>query len=118
MPARIVVVDYDADLLAKVVRGLQQDGFEVVGYSDSAEAYELLRTAEKIEVLVTGVGFRTGTPHGLALAGAARLQRPDLKVVLIARPELAGHVEGGHRLLIRPVSPEQVCAVVKETIGA
>ena len=97
--------------------GLQRRGLEVVGYSDSTVAYELLRTAEKIEVLVTGVAFRSGTPHGIALAGAARLRRPDLRVVFVARRDLAQHIEGGGRILIHPVSAEQVCEAVAEAIG-
>jgi hypothetical protein len=53
-----------------------------------------LRTSQRIEVLITRITFGAGQPHGVALARMARVKRPSVKVLFVARPEFLAHTEG------------------------
>jgi hypothetical protein len=107
MPARMVVVHDEpefADPLAAML-GSDQD---VAVFADPMAALDALDTAQTIEVLVTRVRFASGQPHGIALARMARIKRPGIRVLFVARPEFAVDAAGLGTFMARPVSVADV----------
>ncbi len=113
MPANIVVVHDDPAFLDNTVRALQRAGYDAAGFLQSMAALDALEAAERVEVLVTRVRFPEGTPHGVALAQMTRHKRPGIKVLLIARPDSASHVNGVGEVLATPVTADEVVEKVR-----
>jgi CheY-like chemotaxis protein len=67
MSARIVVVHDDPEFIKRTVTALLAVGHDVTMFSDSMSATEALRTAQRIEILITRIVFGIGQPHGVAL---------------------------------------------------
>lgn len=117
-PARVILVHDDLAFLTAVAGKLRDGGYDVAAFKGSISAFDALRNCGWIDVLVTRVAFPPGQPHGIALAGAARINRPSLKVIFLARPDVAHEVMDESRVLIMPVSPDQVVQAVEELLNA
>ena len=117
MPARIVLVHDDFEFLTALEGKLRDIGHDVAVFEDSNRAFDALRSPQRIEVLVTRVLFRPGQPHGIALANAARMTQPSLKVIFTALPEVAHHATGQGRMFIMPVQPDQIVQAVEELLN-
>jgi DNA-binding NtrC family response regulator len=114
MPARVVVVHDDPEFIKRTVTALVVAGHDVRAFSDTISATEALRTPQRIEVLITRIIFGTGQPHGVALARMARVKRPGVKVLFVARPEFLAHTEGiGEFLPIWTATTDIVAAVAR-----
>jgi DNA-binding NtrC family response regulator len=118
MPARIVVVHDDRQFLEALEGKLRIAGHKPTAFYNSNDAFDALRRAEIVEVLVTRVRFSPGQPHGLALAAAARMTRPSLDVIFTAIPEMAHHVYGEGRVIIMPVDPVVVVQAIEGLLAA
>ena len=118
MPARIVLVHDDPTFTQSVVEALKTIGHDVVVFDDVLVAWEALREASTIEILVTRVQFGPGRPHGIALAQWARASRPRLRVLFTARPEYAPHAEGIGVFLPMPVEPRTVLEAVRRILAS
>jgi DNA-binding NtrC family response regulator len=94
MPARVVVVHDDPKFIERTVTALLAAGHEATAFSDTMFATAALQGAQPIEVLITRIVFGTGQPHGVALALMARVRRPGVKVLFVARPDFIAHTEG------------------------
>ncbi|MFL5279980.1 MAG: hypothetical protein ACJ8AW_03040 [Rhodopila sp.] len=113
MPARVVLVHDDAAFLDAFASRLQQAGYEVAAYSNAITAYDVLKGATRIEVLVTRVVFPPNQPHGGALAVVAGLRRPSLKTIILTQPEVADRVHIGDYRFSMPVEPDEVVQAVE-----
>ena len=113
MPARIVLVHDDPEFAEPVLVKLRAAGYDVVAFSNSMAAIDVLEHPKLIELLITRVRFPTGTPNGAALARMARLKRPGIKVLFTSFPEVRQHTEGLGESVPRPVSTD----VLLETVG-
>ena len=113
VPARIVLVHDDPEFAEPVLVKLRAAGYDVVAFSNSMAAIDVLEHPKLIELLITRVRFPTGTPNGAALARMARLKRPGIKVLFTSFPEVRQHTEGLGEFLPRPVSTD----VLLETVG-
>jgi DNA-binding response OmpR family regulator len=112
VPARVVVVHDDVTFREPLVSSLKADGHDVMGFADSALAWDALRTARAIEILVTRVDFGAGKPHGIALARWARNQRPMVRVLFLAREMFQLEAMGLGEFLALPVSIPEVAEAV------
>jgi DNA-binding NtrC family response regulator len=117
MPNRIVLVHDDLEFTSALQRSLRNAGYDVTAFEDSISAFDALRSAQCIEILVTQVLFRPGQPHGIALANAARMTRPSLKVIFTALPEVAHHAKDQGRVFIVPVHPDQIVQAIEEMLN-
>ncbi len=63
-----------------------------------------LAAAERIELLVTRAVFPEGQPNGVSLARMARIRRPGVKILFVARPENQEHTEGVGEFLATPTT--------------
>ena len=77
----ILVVEDDEDVLAVTAESLRELGYEVVTATDAAQALEILRGGQPIDLLFSDVIIPGGT-NGAQLAVTARRVRPALTVLL------------------------------------
>jgi DNA-binding NtrC family response regulator len=116
MPARVVIVHDDIEFLTALEIRLREAGHDVGVFKDPVSGFDALTSARHVEVLVTRVLFRPG-PHGIALANAARITRPSLKVIFTASPEFAYHAQGEGRVFTMPVHPAEIAQAVQDMLS-
>jgi DNA-binding NtrC family response regulator len=112
VPAHIVVVHDDATVLSPLSEALRRAGHETVVFDDSLAAWDVLKAARTIRLLITRVQFAPGKPHGIALARSALANCPGLRVLFLARPELQEHTEGVGVFMPLPVDINEVMTEV------
>jgi DNA-binding NtrC family response regulator len=112
MPARIVVVHDARSFLDPLAAALRLQGHDVAAFTDSLLAWDALAAAKRVELLVTRVRLGDGKPHGIALAKWARSNRPEVRVLFTARPEMQQHTEGLGMFLATPVEVPKVVDVI------
>jgi signal transduction histidine kinase/ActR/RegA family two-component response regulator len=115
-PETILVVDDEVTVRTFVAEVLQGEGYHTIEAADGAMALNILQSAVRIDVLVTDVGLPGGL-NGRQVANAARVERPDLKVLFItgyAENALIsnGHLEPGMQMLAKPFSIDDLCAKI------
>jgi PAS domain S-box-containing protein len=101
----VLVVDDEATVRMLILEVLQDLGYGALEAGDGAAALEILRSASRIDLLVTDVGLPG--MNGRQLADAARVLRPELKVLFITGyAENAvinhGHLEAGMQIMTKP----------------
>jgi DNA-binding NtrC family response regulator len=112
MPARVVVVHDEPELLTELVAAIRLAGHDVAAFVDPMKALDALDVAQRIEVLITRVQFPQGKPNGIALALMARTKRPGIRVVFTARPEFAQATEGLGTFTPAPINVAEVVITV------
>jgi hypothetical protein len=93
-------------------------GHDVAAFDDSMLAWDALKTATRIMLLITRVRFPSDTPHGVALAQWARSGHPGVRVLFVAQPDMEAHTEGVGLLLPMPVSVAKVAEVAARILAA
>ncbi len=78
----ILLVDDETTLRVLIAESLQEAGYGVISGADGPSALRLLEAAERVDLLITDVGLPGGM-NGRQVADAARVSRPDLKVIFI-----------------------------------
>ena len=68
-------------------------------------------------MLVTRVRFAPGKLHGIALARMVKLQRPEIKILFTALPELEEHIDAGDEFISLPVSMPALREAVDRLLG-
>ena len=91
---------------------LQCAGYDVVAFTDSMTATDVLLNSSHIELLITRVRFPDNTPNGVALGRMARIRRPGIKVLFTSFPDVHEHIDDVGEHLPRPFSQEELLAVV------
>jgi CheY-like chemotaxis protein len=103
-----------------VVEVLDDAGYAWIEAPDGRTAMSLLQSAPKIDLLITDVGLPGGM-NGRQLADAARVRRPDLKVLFItgyAANAVVGNgcLEPGMQLLTKPFSMAALAGRVRSIL--
>jgi CheY-like chemotaxis protein len=80
-PATVLVADDEAGVRALVTQVLTKLGYASMQAVDGFAALAILQSASRIDLLITDVGMPG--MNGRHLADAARIGRPDLKVLFI-----------------------------------
>ena len=81
----------------------------------------MLQSNARIDLLITDVGLPGGM-NGRQIADAARVRRPDLKVLFITGyAENAvvrdGYLEAGMQIMIKPFTMEALATRIQDIIG-
>ena len=118
MPARIVLAHDDPEFVHNTVPALRAAGYDVIAFADSMSALNALEAAHRVEVLITRVLFPEGQPNGVSLGLMARLKRPGVKVLFIARPDTQEHTEGIGEFLPSPVTAFEILETVRKMLAA
>ncbi|WP_342165391.1 ATP-binding protein [Methylobacterium sp. SD21] len=117
----VLVVDDEPTVRMLVTEVLEELGYTAIEVADGAAGLRVLQSDTRIDLLVTDVGLPGGM-NGRQVADAARITRPDLKVLFITGyAENAvlgnGHLEPGMALLTKPFAVETLAVRIREMIA-
>jgi PAS domain S-box-containing protein len=116
----VLVVD-DEHTIQMLIRGvLLENGYVPVEASDGPAALKLLQSDARIDLLITDVGLPGGM-NGRQIADAARVTRPNLKVLFItgyAENAVVGHthLKPGMEILTKPFELEAFAKRVRNLL--
>jgi len=118
----VLVVDDEATIRHLIAEVLDDLGYAVIGAGDGAAGLKVLQSDARIDLLITDVGLPNGM-NGRQVADAARLLRPDLKVLFITGyAENAaignGQLEPGMALLTKPFALNDLIGKVSAMTGS
>ena len=105
-------------LITEVLEGL---GYAAIEAADANSGLKVLQSNVRIDLLITDVGL-PGSLTGLQMVDAARIDRPDLKVLCITGYPLkvamqAGGLETDMPILTKPFTLETLASRVEAIIG-
>ncbi|BCW87781.1 Sensor histidine kinase RcsC [Alphaproteobacteria bacterium SO-S41] len=117
----VLVVDDEPTIRMLVMEVLEDLGYAAIEASDGASGMKILESDARIDLLVSDVGLPGGM-NGRQMADAARLRRPDLKILFITGyAENAvvgnGHLERGMHVMTKPFAMEALAVRIRELIG-
>jgi DNA-binding response OmpR family regulator len=92
MPAEIVLVHDDDGFRTAATEALEAEGYTVACYPDALAAADALSAVKKVELLITRVLFKEGRSNGANLAAMLRAQKPALRAIFLAAPDMKEHV--------------------------
>ncbi len=118
----VLVADDEPTIRMLVADVLDSLGYSAIEAHDVASGLKVLHSKVRIDLLITDIGLPGGL-NGREVADAARVSRPDLKVLFITGyAETAvlshGHLDPGMHVLTKPFEMETLAARVKELIAA
>ncbi len=116
----VLVVDDEPAVRMLVADVLSDLGYVSVEAADGAAGLKVLRSDVQIDLLVTDVGLPGGM-NGRQVADAARVLRPDLKVLFITGyAETAvmgnGHLDPGMEVLTKPFAMDHLAGKIRDLI--
>jgi PAS domain S-box-containing protein len=117
----ILIVDDDPAVRMLITEALGDVGYTMIEVTDGAAGLKVLRSDVRIDLLVTDVGLPGGL-NGRQMADAARLGRPDLKVLFItgyAESAAIGkdELEPGMHLMTKPFTMAALAGRVRAVIA-
>ena len=118
----VLVVDDEPTVRMLVTEVLEELGYAAIEAADGASGLKLLQSDVRIDLLVTDVGLPGGM-NGRQMADAARVHRPELKILFITGyAENAvvgnGHLEPGMHVMTKPFPMEALANRIKDLIAA
>lgn len=118
----VLVVDDEPTVRMLVADVLRDFGYTALEAPDGVVGLDLLQSNARIDLLITDVGLPNGL-NGRQMVDAARVGRPDLKVLFITGyAENArigdGQLEPGMHVLTKPFAIETLARRIKELIAA
>jgi len=116
----VLIVDDEPTVRMLVADILEDLGYTSIEAGDSAAGLKVLQSDVPIDLLVTDVGLPGGM-NGRQMADAARMHRPDLKVLFITGyAENAvlgnGHLTPGMAVLTKPFAIDTMAARIRSMI--
>ena len=117
----VLVVDDEPSVRILVSDLLGELGYTALEAADGAGGLKVLESNARVDLLISDVGL-PGMMNGRQMADAARVKRPDLKVLFItgfAETALLnnGQLEPGMSVLTKPFTVETLAARVRDLIG-
>jgi nitrogen-specific signal transduction histidine kinase/CheY-like chemotaxis protein len=118
----ILIVDDEPTVRLLMSDLLQDAGYRVLEAADGPSGLKILQSETRIDLLITDVGLPGGM-NGRQVADAARVARPNLKVLFITGyAENAvignGHLEAGMHVITKPFVMDALANKVREMIDA
>jgi CheY-like chemotaxis protein len=116
----VLVIDDEPTIRMLIAEVLAESGYAVIEAPDGPAGLRVLESNARIDLLITDVGLPGGM-NGRQVADAARVSRPDLKVLFITGyAENAvigrGRLERGMFVLTKPFQMEGLAARIREII--
>jgi DNA-binding NtrC family response regulator len=112
MPAPVVLVLNDQDLLNTLCAALEASDFAAAGFSNLMQALGALEASATVNHLITDTDLGAGQPNGASLAMIARRTRPHVRVLFIGSPEKQPFVEDIGIFVLSPVDPGRLLEIV------
>ena len=116
-----LIVDDEPTVRMLVADVLGELGYTAIEAADGAGGLKVLQSDARIDLLVTDVGL-PGLMNGRQMADAARVNRPDLRVLFItgfAENALLnnGQLEPGMSVLTKPFAVDTLAARIREMLA-
>ncbi len=116
----VLVIEDDAVVRDLVVEVLDELGYHALEAADGPAGLEILKSRQRIDLLITDIGL-PGL-NGRQVADAARIERPDLKVLFMTgyaeNASLAhGFLEEGMAMVTKPFPMETLATRIRGMIG-
>ena len=116
----VLVIDDEPTVRMLIVEVLEEAGYSALEAEDGPSGLKILECGAKIDLLITDVGLPGGM-NGRQVADAARLTRPDLKVLFVTGfAENAavgnGHLDPGMAVLTKPFVMAELAQKITEMI--
>jgi CheY-like chemotaxis protein len=116
----VLVIDDEPTVRMLIVDVLSEAGYTVLEAKDGPSGLRMLQREARIDLLITDVGLPGGM-NGRQVADAARVTRPDLKVLFVTGfAENAavgnGHLPGGMTVITKPFLVADLASKVSEII--
>jgi signal transduction histidine kinase/CheY-like chemotaxis protein len=116
----VMIVDDEPTVRMLVTDVLHDQGYTAIEAKDGPEALQVLQSNTRVDLLITDVGLPGGL-NGRQLADAARVTRPDLKVLFItgyAENAVIGNAQLAPRmqLLTKPFVVEELANRIRTMI--
>jgi signal transduction histidine kinase/PAS domain-containing protein len=117
----ILLVEDEENLRVIISELLAETGYRVATAADGPAGLRALGSLERVDLLITDVGLPGGL-NGRQVADAARVQRPDLKVLFVtgyAENAAVGNglLDPGMEVMSKPFDVAALTARVREMIG-
>ena len=117
----VLVIDDEPTIRMLIGELLAESGYAVIEAPDGPAGLKVLQSNARIDLLITDVGLPGGM-NGRQVADAARVSRPDLKVLFITGfAENAvvgkGRLEKGMFVATKPFKMDQLAARIREIIS-
>lgn len=116
----VLAIDDEPTIRMLIAEVLAESGYAVIEAPDGPAGLRVLESNAKIDLLITDVGL-TGGMNGRQVADAARVNRPDLKVLFItgyAENALIGRgrLDRGMHVLTKPFQMDIIASRIREII--
>nr|WP_280843025.1 PAS domain-containing protein [Pararoseomonas baculiformis] len=116
----VLVVDDEPTVRMLVTEVLEELGYAAIEAADGPSGLRVLQSDIRIDLLVSDVGLPGGM-NGRQMADAARITRPDLKVLFITGyAENAvvgnGHLAPGMHVMTKPFAMDALASRIREVI--
>jgi PAS domain S-box-containing protein len=115
----VLVVDDEPTVRMLVTEVLEELGYQAIKAEDGVAGLQVLQSDVRIDLLVTDVGLPGGM-NGRQVADAARVLRPDLKVLFITgyaeNAVLSHSFHLGMHILTKPFTMEVLARRIKDLI--
>ena len=116
----VLVVDDEAGIRMLITEILEELGYQSLEAEDGQEGLAILQSDARVDLLITDVGLPGGM-NGRQMADAARIARPDLKVLFITGyAENAvignGQLDHGMHVMTKPFELDSLGRRIKELI--
>jgi PAS domain S-box-containing protein len=116
----VLVVDDEPTVRMLIVEVLEEAGYVALVAEDGPSGLRILQSDARIDLLITDVGLPGGL-NGRQVADAARLGRPDLKVLFVTGfAENAavgnGHLDAGMEVITKPFVMNELANKITDMI--
>ena len=116
----VLVIDDEATIRMLIVDVLEENQYRALEAEDGRGALSILQSDARVDLLITDVGLPGGM-NGRQIADAARVTRPNLKVLFITGyAENAvvgnGHLDVGMELITKPFNTVDLGNKIRELI--
>ncbi|WP_263262454.1 ATP-binding protein [Pseudomonas sp. RIT-PI-S] len=116
----VLIVDDEPTVRIMVTEVLEDLGYHAVEAGDGRAGLQILNSSLEIDLLITDVGLPGGM-NGRQMADAARVRRPDLKVLFITGYAESsvfenGPVQDGMHVLTKPFSVDSLARRIRDLI--
>ena len=116
----VLVIDDEPTVRMLIVEVLEEAGYAALQAEDGPSGLRILQSGVQIDLLITDVGLPGGM-NGRQVADAARVSRPDLKILFVTgfaenAAVANGHLEPGMAVITKPFVMTELASRIEEMI--